>query len=129
MTTRPFKTGLLLAALISAIGCGGGDVGPVSGPGSFIATLESPNGVEGASLIHLIGGGVSSVQPLSGELFTSTSGDTTKVLVVLSTPGDVAFRVQVADTTQPPIVVLLQVADGDNRVRSSLQGYSVRLSQ
>ena len=129
MTKGPFKAGLLLAVLVSAIGCSGADAGPVSGPGSFVATLESPNGVEGASLIHLIGGGVSSVQPLSGELFTSTSGDTTKVLVVLTTPGDVAFRVQVADTTQPPIVVLLQVADGDNRSRGSLQGYEVRLRQ
>ncbi len=129
MTHRPFKTGLLVVVLISGTGCGGGDVGPVSGPGTFIATLESPNGAEGALWIRLIGGGVSSVQPLTGELFTSTSGDTTKVLVMLATPGDVAFRVQVADTTQPPIAVVLQVADRDNRLRGSLRGYEVRLNQ
>ncbi len=87
----------------------------MSAPGTLTATVESPNGAEGAALLRLIGGGVSSVEPLTGDLHTSAQGDTTKVLVILDTPGQIAFRVSVADTTQVPVTTLLQIADGRTR--------------
>lgn len=122
-----FRALLFLAVLLGASGCG--DVGPVSAPGTLTtATVESPNGAEGAALIRLIGAGVAFVKPLTGDLHTSVAGDTTKVLVVLDTPGDIAFRLNVADTTRPPLATLLQVADGHNEVRAGLLGYSVRFT-
>ena len=117
---------LFLAVLLGASGCG--DVAPVSAPGTLTARVESPNGAEGAALIRLIGGGVAFVEPLTGDLHTSVVGDTTKVLVVLDTPGDVAFRLNVADTTRPPVATLIQVADGQNELRAGLLGYSVRFT-
>ncbi len=114
----------LFAALLGVWGCL--DDGPRSAPGTLTAVLESPNGAEGAALIHLVGGGVSRVEPLTGDLHTSAAGDTTKVVVLLGTPGEVAFRLNVADTTQPPATTVVQVADGQNAVRDGLAGYQVR---
>lgn len=121
-----FRAVLFLAVLLGASGCGDG--GPVSAPGILTARVESPNGAEGAALIHLIGGGVTFVEPLTGVLHTSVIGDTTKVLVVLDTPGEIAFRLNVADTTRPPVATLIQVADGHNELRAGLLGYSVRFT-
>ena len=95
---------------------------------TLTATVESPNGAEGAALIRLVGAGVAFVEPLTGDLHTSVVGDTTKVLVVLDTPGDVAFRLNVADTTLTPVATLLQVADGQNELRAGLLEYSVRFT-
>ena len=92
------------------------------------ATVESPHGAEGAALIRLGGGGASFVEPLTGDVHTSALGDTTKVLVLLDTPGEIAFRLNVADTTRPPVATLLQVADGQNQVRTNLAGYVVRFT-
>jgi len=117
---------ILTAGLVVASGCG--DAAPVSAPGTLTATLESPNGAEGAALIHLIGAGVSFLEPLTGDLHTSVLGDTTKVLVLLDAPGEIAFLLNVADTTQPPVATLLQVADGQNQIRPGLGGYSVRFT-
>ncbi len=121
-----FRTLQFLVILLGASGCGDG--APVSVPGILTATVESPNGAEGAALIRLIGGGVAFVEPLTGALHTSVLGDTTKVLVVLDTPGDIAFRLNVADTTRPPVATLIQVADGQNELRAGLIGYSVRFT-
>ena len=117
---------LFLAVLLGASGCG--DVAPVSAPGTLTATVESPNGAEGAALIRLVGAGVAFVEPLTGDLHTSVVGDTTKVLVVLDTLGDIAFRLNVADTTLTPVATLLQVADGQNELRAGLLEYSVRFT-
>ena len=121
-----------LRALISMLALGGalgcGDAAPVSAPGTLTATVESPNGDEGAALLHLVGGGVSFVEPLTGDLYTSALGDTTKVLVLLDAPGEIAFRFNVADTTQPPVTTVLQIADGENDLRTSLAGYRVRFT-
>ena len=118
---------LLLAGLLGTSGCG--DAAPVSAPGTLTAIVESPNGAEGAALIRLIGEGVASVEPLTGDLYSSVLGDTTRVVVLLDTPGDIAFRLNVADTTRLPVVTLLQVADGQNELRAGLSGYSVRYTQ
>jgi hypothetical protein len=127
MTTRLFPTFVLMSLLLTA--CGGSD-GPVElpgGPGTVTATLESPNGAEGGVLIHLIGNGASSVTAPVGDLFTSVSGDTVKVLLLRQEPGELAFSFSLPDTTRPPSVRLQQVAGGDNQLRVSLADYTVRL--
>ena len=121
-----FYRGLCIAALLYPLGCG--DVAPVSAPGPLTATVESPNGAEGAVLLHLVGGGISFLEPLTGDLYTSVLGDTTKVLVLLDIPGEIAFRLNVTDTTQPPVTTVLQVSDGQNEVRASLAEYRVRFT-
>jgi len=127
--TRPrgarFRAVLLVWAMAAIWGCA--DAAPVSAPGTLVATLESPNGAEGAALMRLIGG-VTGVEPLTGDVHSSAAGDTTRVLVLLDTPGEIAFRVSVADTTRLPWAILVQVADGENEVRTGLGGYSVRFT-
>jgi hypothetical protein len=100
----------------------------VGGPGVLTATLGAPNGAEGVALLHLVGGQISSVEALTGDLHTSVLGDTTKVLVLLDTPGEIDFLLNVADTTLPPVTTIVQVADGQNQVRSSLAEYRVRFT-
>ena len=123
---RPVCSGaiLVLAGLLSASGCG--DAGPVSGPGTLTAIVESPNGAEGAALIWLIGTGVESLEPLIGDFHTSVVGDTTKVLVILDAPGNIVFHLKLADMSRPPRATVLQVADGQNELRADLIGYGVR---
>lgn len=123
---RPTRTLLVAVALVALAACG--DSAPTSAPGVLTATLESPNGSEGAALLHLVGGSISSVEPLTGDLHTSVLGDTTKVLVLLDAPGEIAFLLNVADTTLPPVTTILQVADGQNELRVSLAEYRVRFT-
>ena len=119
----------LAFALITplVLGCND-DAVLVGGPGVLTATLASPNGAEGAALLHMVGGQISSVEALTGDLHTSMLGDTTKVLVLLDTPGEIAFLLNVADTTLPPVTTIVQVADGQNEVRSNLAEYRVRFT-
>jgi len=125
--TRRLLSALLLALLFG--GCGGDDdpIEVPAGPGTMTATLDSPNGVEGGALIHLIGAGASSVTAPTGDLWTNQTGDTVKVLLLRETPGDLVLGFNLPDTTQLPQVRILQVTDGANQLRSSLSGYSLRI--
>lgn len=124
--SRPARVVCLAALLIGPLACD--DAAPVSAPGALTVTLESPNGAEGAALLRMVGGQISSVETLTGDVHTSVVGDTTKVLVLLDAPGDVVFLLNVADTTLPPVTRVLQVADGQNEIRASLAEYRVRFT-
>jgi len=48
--------------------------------------------------------------------------------VLLDTPGEIVFLLNVVDTTLPPVTTIVQVADGQNEVRSSLAEHHVRFT-
>jgi hypothetical protein len=92
--------------------------------------LLSPGGAEGAAVFELAGGtGLGEVTAEGGEAHHQRSGRTSRVVVLLDDPGTVRFRVATSDVGEVPRVTVLQVAGGDNGLRSSLAGYHVRVEQ
>lgn len=119
----------VLALLFGLVAAACGDEGPEGGPGTLTATLTSANAADGAALVELRGAGIQQVTAVAGRLFHRTRGDTVRVLVVRDEPGPISFALQVADTTRKPIGIVLEVADGENRLRSGTGGYSVELGR
>lgn len=106
------------------------DEGPVSGPGTLTATLVSPNGAEGAAHVVLLGEGIGAITPLgSTEVHSRTGVEGTHVVLVDPAGGTLAFQIAVADTTQPPAVVIQQVAGPDDALRSGLEAYRLELGR
>jgi hypothetical protein len=100
------------------------------GPGFLLATLVSPLGNEASAVFELTGGvGLGTVSAPGGQVFYEHFGGSTRIIVVLNDPGEVRFRVRTEDVGQPPEVSVIQVADGENRLRTSLSGYTVRLTR
>jgi len=111
-----------VAFLASTWLTGCGDRGPASGPGVLTATVQSPNGAEGAALLKLVGDGMGQLAPLEGRVFSEVHGDTVLVVVVNDAGGALRFTIDVADTTRPPAGVLIEVSGPDDRLRG-LGGY------
>lgn len=119
---------LLTAALLLAA-CST-DEGPRSGPGTMTATLSGPNGPEGAAVVTLLGDGVGAVTAVGGTEVHSRSGDGgVRIVLINEVGGDLLFRVAVADTTQPPSTVVVEVAGPDDELRSSVDGYTVEFAR
>ena len=117
----------LLPVLLALLGGGCGDAGPESMPGTLTAVLVSPHGPEGAAWLELLGRGVGQVTAADGRTFSHQAGDTVRVVVVRDAPGEIRFQVSLADTRDPPAVQLLEVADGENRLRAGLGAYRVEM--
>lgn len=113
-----------LAAATLLAACDGG--GP-SAPGALTVTLVSPNGAEGSAHVRLFGAGLEAVGELDARVFGHRKGDTLDVVVVRDEPGELRFRVQVADTTVRPVGTVLEVADAQNALRGGLSGYRVEV--
>jgi len=109
------------AALLAACG----DTSGPRGPGTLEATLVSPNGPEGAVVLALVGSGIDSITASSPFTYVQHDGGTTRLVIVLADPGTVAFEVWVDDVSDPPSVTVVEVADGNNELRSSVTGYRV----
>jgi hypothetical protein len=117
---------LSLAALTACVACS--DAGPVSGPGRMTATLVSPNGAEGAAVIVLVGEGVGDAVPVGGvQLFRNDEDGATRLVLVSPGGGDLAFEVDVADTTHLPVAIIEQVAGPDDGLRADPSGYRLEL--
>lgn len=116
----------LVALLVSA--CDGPTPPPAPVPGTLTVGLVSPAGDESAARIRLVGEGVRDVLPSEGRVFSASRGDTTDVVVVLQFPGDVRFRLSVADTTDLPAMTVLEVAGPGNALRA-LGGYALETSR
>lgn len=119
---------LVLPALLALAACELGGTGSDPG-GEYRAVLESPHGAEGAAAIELTGPGIQSVTADAGRVFTQAAGNTTRVVVVREPAGDIAFRVIMASGQQPPAARLVEVADGSDQPRPSLDGYRVTFSR
>jgi hypothetical protein len=118
----------LLAVTLACCSCS--DAGPVAGPGTLTATLVSPHGPEGAAVIALLGEGVGATFPVGNvQLFRGDDGGVTRLVLVDSTGGELAFQVDVADTTHLPTAVVEQVADPDDALRGDPTSYRLELSR
>ena len=96
------------------------------GPGILTATLKSPNGAEGAALVVLMGPGIGEVTPVgSNQLYSNSSLDEVRIILINQNDGTLAFRVEVADTTIKPAAIVEEVANPDNQIRSTLDGYQL----
>lgn len=106
------------------------DLGPPTpkGPGAIHVDLESPNGAEGSAVFQISGGtGLGVVSSFGGEVFYDHNYGTevTLVVVVMDVPGEIQFKIRTANVRDLPTVSLLQVADGNDVLRGSLEGYQV----
>jgi len=106
------------------------DAGPRPGPGTATATLISPNGEEGAAVLLLAGEGVTAIEPIGDtEVWASTSGDETRVVLINQLGGTLAFEVVMADLRRPFVADVIEVAGPDDALRADLTGYRVELER
>ena len=99
------------------------------GPGDLFATMISPNGDEGSAVFELTGGiQLGTVSPIDGEVLYEHSGGSTRVAVIMDEPGEVRFQVRTENVGHLPEVTVIQVANGENQLRTSLSGYTVELT-
>jgi hypothetical protein len=118
----PFILGLMA---LFASGCGDNPTPPrIPSPGTLTVRLDSPAGPESAARFRLIGGGIREILASEGRVFSALRGDTADVVVVLQVPGDVRFRLTVADTADLPSMTVVEVAGPDNTLRVP-GGYSL----
>jgi hypothetical protein len=125
---------LFLGALL-AVACDDGAVPPEAPnepppqpvPGDMVATLVSPNGAEGAAVFESTSETIRDVSAETGDLFFGTLSGSTRIIVVLETPGEIRFTLAVDDVNEPPSLRLIEVADGDDVPRRDLRDYSVQL--
>ncbi len=116
-------TVLILA--LAAAGCDGGGTGEAPAGGEYVAALESPNGPEGAALLEMSGSGVESITATSLSLFRQPTSAGTRLMLVREPAGRLEFRVRMAAGSRPPAVRVVEVVDGADRQRASLDGYEV----
>jgi len=106
-----------------------GPSGP-SGPGWLHIDLQSPNGEEGAAVFELAGGRDLGVVSLDGgDVFYEPDGSTIRIVVVMDDPGPIRLEIRTEDVAKLPSAAVVQVADGENRLRSSLAGYRLSFTK
>jgi len=115
---------------VASILAGCTDVGPRRGPGTLQATLDSPNGPEGAAVLVLVGEGVLGVSPLGeSDVHSITVGEATRVVVINQAGGTLSFEVTMADLARPLVALVHEVAGPDDELRSDLSAYRVELQR
>lgn len=121
---HPTLAALAVAALAFA-GCEGST--RPDGPGTVSASLVSPNGAEGAAILDVIG----SVDAFNGSsdvsVFTTPIANGTRVIVVRLNPGTLEMSMRIPDVSNPPAITVVEVAAGDDRLRTSVAGYGVEI--
>jgi hypothetical protein len=125
-----FRRFLLLGCLLFwPLGCDLLGPDEPRGPGIFSLAVLSPHGAEGSAVLAIKGGeGLGAVWAEGGEALYQRAGGSIRVVVVLDDPGQLRLRVRTEEIREHPEAELLQVADGNNRLRSSLAGYSIAIS-
>lgn len=88
--------------------------------------LVSPNPLEASALIELTGPGILDVRRTNSSYVTSsTTASGRRVVIIRSFPGTLDFIVSVAPGGALPSARVLEVADDNNELRTSLNGYRV----
>jgi hypothetical protein len=111
-----------LAAALTLAACDDGGTGSPPG-GEYRAVLESPHEADGGVALELTGPGIESIATDLGALYTQPSGATTRVVVFREPAGTIEFRVTMAAGQEPPAARVVEVVDGADRPRASLDGY------
>ncbi len=125
---RPRRLGALTILLVAvSLSCGDGPLQPL-GPGQVDGVLVSPNGAEAAAVVVLSGIGIGAIEVDDGTAFVEADGNTTRLVIILENPGDIRFRVTVTERSEPPEVVVVEVADGSNQLRSAATEYRVEFT-
>jgi hypothetical protein len=120
--TKQIRLCLALVTLGVAACDGSTDPG---GPGTLTASIISPNGSEGAAILE-VAGPVDTVTATSdSRVFSSVTPTGRRVIVVRGNPGNLSVKIRVPDVSRPPQVSIIEIADGDDRIRASLNGYRV----
>ena len=69
------------------------------------------------------------IQSLSASgdvsLYQTSYGTLTRAILVRLTQGELSMKISVPDVAKPPQITVVEVADGDNKVRPSVSGYNV----
>lgn len=117
--------------LLVVMGCGedGGTAAPGPVPGLLSLTLASPNGDEGAAVIESPDPGIMEITESTGDAYLWMSGGTTRIVVVLDTPGSIGLTLRIEDLLSAPHLRVIEVADGSNLLRPSLSGYELLVSR
>jgi hypothetical protein len=114
--------GLSVAIALASIACDDAPPEPRPIPGDVVVTLVSPNGAEGAAVLSTAGTGIVDVTAQeSVRVFHWRAGGVSRIVVLLW------FTMSVENGARPPQMEVVEVADGDNRLRSSLMGYAVEV--
>ncbi len=114
---------------LASLACGDDPTPPeVPTPGTVTVRLDSPAAAESAGRFRLVGEGIRDVLTSEGRLFSAIRGDTADVIVVLEFPGEVRFRLSVADTADLPAMTVVEVAGPDNALRA-LGGYALEIAR
>ena len=127
-----FCTTVISALLISAtaLGCDFLGLSGPSGPGELHANIVSANAFDGAAVIEITGGlGIGTITSDNGEVFYQNDGGTTRLVVILDDPGPITFQVRVEDVAELPAATVVQVADGNNELRTSVSDYEIEWMQ
>ena len=122
MTHRSILAALAAALALGACDGGGTDSAP---GGEYRAVLQSPHDAEGGAALELTGPGIQSVAVDAGSLFSQPTGGGTRVVVFSEPAGRIQFRVTMAPGQGPPEARVLEVVDGSDQPRASLDGYRV----
>jgi hypothetical protein len=97
------------------------------GPGTLTAVVTSPNGAEGAAVLDIEGIVESVTANGNVSLYLTPSGQATRAILVRLTPGELSMKVSLPDVSRTPQITVVEVADGDNKLRPSVAGYHVEL--
>ncbi len=119
--------GLLTAAALAFLSCDEGALPEPPVPGDLAVVLLSPNGLEGAAVLETTDGGILQITSVGGQTTHWRTGGATRIVVLLDAPGEIRFTLSVDNVESPPEITIIEVADGDNRLRDDLSGYSVSL--
>lgn len=93
--------------------------------GTLTAVLASPNGPEGAAVLD-VSGPVDTVTAVEGtQLFQTPTATGKRIILVRLAAGELSMRVAVPDVGSLPQISVVEVADGDNKIRQSTSGYTV----
>ena len=116
---------ILLAAGAFGFGSCGSEPTAPTGPGQFQFEVRGGYSDDAAVALELTGLGITDVVAIDGDLYFSSFGPTTRVVVVLNEPGAITFLVDVQELGEPPTVRLIEVAGADNEIRASTTAYTV----
>ena len=124
-TRRRFSVWLSIAMLAGAEACER-STSPGPGAGLTSSRLVSPHADDGAAFIELTGDVQAVTAPEGTTVYTEqVRPGVLRVLLVRETPGPIAFSLMLADRARTPVVRVLDVADGLDRPRASVDGYRV----